>query len=232
MGLDVRACHDPHTSVGELGGDRLGRLLAEDAKRRVLGGDDRQLGIVDAHAPDLPRGHQRELIGRQRPRNLGRHHEGDLADVALLEIPQQSSEGIGVTLGPPGQRLFERDLGLAASGDEQCLEAERLTLDRGDQTFVGVDAIERSADEADAQVARELRKGVPVHASHRERLGHRQRAVDEILLRTEERDVHAIGRHVGQRQQRFQSGDASTGDEHAKRGIVGLGGGVGDHAAP
>ena len=109
----------------------------------------------------------------------GSTNEGDLADVALFKVPQQSSESVRVAVGPPRQRVFERDLGLGAGGDEQRFEAgsPSTVVTRRSSASTRSSAPRTKRDSS--EVARELRKGVPVHASHRERLGHR-RGVDGL----------------------------------------------------
>ena len=91
----------PAASRSSRSARRAGR--AEDRQRRVLGRVDRDLDVVVAHAARLPGGHQRELVGRQRPRDADRDDERDALGVALLEVAQQAAEDLGVGLRRPGQ---------------------------------------------------------------------------------------------------------------------------------
>ena len=58
----------------------------EDRQRPRLRCDERQLEVSDVHAVGPLRGHQRELVERQRPDRADRLDEGESAGVAPLDV--------------------------------------------------------------------------------------------------------------------------------------------------
>jgi len=84
LGVGPAGERDP--GAVEQPGDRARRGFAEDRKRHRLGRHEVDLDAVHAHPARLGGGHERELVGGQRPGDAGRHHEGHGAAVALLEV--------------------------------------------------------------------------------------------------------------------------------------------------
>ena len=165
-------------AVEELG-DGVARRSAEDRDRPVLGGHEDDLEAIGAHRPRLARRHQRELVERQRPGRLVRHHERDALGVALLRVAEQPvqrlllavlAEGDGVRVGgrrPRAGREHQVVVGehLAAAGAEGPFE-------RGD---LGHDVL----DELRVEALGDARELVALGVAHGERLRDRHRAIGE-----------------------------------------------------
>ena len=69
--------------------DGTARSRPADGQRLRLWRDEPVPGVVDPDRPAMPRGHDRELVERQRPRRAARDHERHPAHVAPLEICRQ-----------------------------------------------------------------------------------------------------------------------------------------------
>ena len=101
-----------------------------------------------------------------------------------------------------------------ARGDEQRVVAELLDRAEARDPARGVDG-----DDGLGDVSRRRSRGRRgrarrgCDAPRRERLADRQRARDEVGARGDERDVHAMRREVGERDQRLEGGDAAAGDD-------------------
>ena len=120
----------------------------KSSQRRALRRVDRDLHVVDAHAARVPGGHQRELVGRQRPRDVRRDHERDPLGVALLEVAQQAAIDLVVALRGPRQRALERGLAAGADGHHQRVVGQPLAGARDRRARPVVDFRQRAADEA------------------------------------------------------------------------------------
>ncbi len=77
-----------------------------------------------AHAGGLARGHQRELVGRQRPRGAGRDDDRQPAGVALLQVAQQAAVDLRVAARPPRRRAGTPSPRVPR-GEQQRVVAER-----------------------------------------------------------------------------------------------------------
>ena len=114
---DVDAGLGLHARLLEVVAHCHGCLRAEQPQRRVLWGVDGHLHVVVSHAPGLPGGHQRQLVGGQGPGHPRRHDERHPLEVALVEVAQQAAEQLGVGLRRPGEHSAKRRLAAGADRD-------------------------------------------------------------------------------------------------------------------
>ena len=99
--------------------NRVAALASEELERLFLGRDERELDSLDLVGAEMGRGHQRQLVERQRPDRAPGHGEGDPAHVAGDDLLEQGAELLRVRGAAEGQRA-RNSLGRnGADGDEQ-----------------------------------------------------------------------------------------------------------------
>jgi len=144
----------------------------------------------------IPRGHQRELVGRQRPADAGRDHESHLFAVALLEIAQEAAVYLLVAVRRPRQGPDERGLAAGADGDHQGVVGQPFAGARDRRAGPVVHLDERAGNEAGPEVLGDRVEAVALRMPARERLGDRHRPVHELLLRGQQRALDALAGEV------------------------------------
>jgi len=106
--------------------------------------------------------------------------------------------------------MRERLLPASAHGDHELVVLQPLTGRRPDHARAGRHRGEPVLHEFDLQVAREFLERQALGLPERERLTHRERLEDEVLLRREHGDVDPVARQVAQSDRRFESGYTSS----------------------
>ena len=124
LGADAADEGDP--ALGQQLADRGAGLRAEQRERPVLGRDERQLRVVDAHRPRVVGHEQRELIGGQRPGHLRRDDEREALEIALLEVGQDAVERLGRRVVADRLGVLVGGHAAPAGGDEQRVVGELL----------------------------------------------------------------------------------------------------------
>jgi hypothetical protein len=196
-----------------------GGLGAEHGQRRALGGDDRDPD-ADAHGERPLRGHQRQLVERQRPAALRRHDEGDAVHVAALDVLDHAAEGLVEMAVVDRGRVRVPVAGPGAQRQQQGLVAERAARGRVHGPGGGVDPGERVRDELGARVGGDPFDGIAPRGGVGEGLAHAHRPVGERELTREQGDVDRVAGQVVQRQGGLEAGDARSRDEHAEGAAV------------
>jgi hypothetical protein len=153
---------------------------------------DGHLHIVVSHPPRLPGGHQCQLVGGQRPSHPRRHDERHALEVALVEVAQQAAEQLGVGLRRPGQHPAKRRLAAGADRDQQGVVGQALAGAGDGDVVGGIDLGQHPINKLGANVRGDVRQRVSVRATAAERLGDRHRAVDEVRLGGEQRQLDAV----------------------------------------
>jgi hypothetical protein len=82
---------------------RLASRAAEQLQRLVLRGDERQLDVVELALGEVGRGHQGELVDRQRPDGSPGHDEGDPSRPTGDDLPEEVADSLGVRRAAEGQ---------------------------------------------------------------------------------------------------------------------------------
>ena len=202
-------------------GDGVARCRAEHRQRALLRGHEQEPDAIGAHAPRLPRRHQRELVERQGPGRLVRHHEGDAIHIALLGVAQQ-----------PVQRLL---VDVLAERDGPLIGGRRAGAGRQDEVVVGdplaVPGADRPAPSHRPRRRRPARGGHRTRSrcgpsrsgsrGPRERHGHGHRPIGEGLLRCDECDVDAVAGEITEGDEGLERRHAATGDHDAREGGFG-----------
>jgi hypothetical protein len=154
---------------------------AEDRERGLLGRDDADLHVVLSHAVRVPRRHQRELVGRQRPGRTRRDHERDALRVTLLEVAAQPAEHLRVAFGRPGDSPAEDRLAAGSRGDHKRVVAQFVALiARGGAASV-VHSGQGTGHELGADVLGDLGCADALTVAAPKRLRRRHRPEDELI---------------------------------------------------
>ena len=209
---------DRDSGVVELRRHDLDRARAEDRQRGVLGGDERDLG-VHAHSARVGGDEERQLVGRQGPPGAGRDDDRQALAVAIFQVAQKPADRFGIARVVPREGVPGgiRRLGGGARREHERVIHELPAVAELDRPGGGVDGDQGRLDERSARGARGMHERGPAPAAERERLGDRERSVDEVGGGGDERQLHSVARHRVEREQSFQSGDAAAGDNNAMR---------------
>ena len=180
--------------------------------------DDRDADVVVAHVPRLAGGHQRELVGGQRPDRPGRHDDRDPLRVALVNVAQQAAVDLGIAARPPGRRALDAGAPHArrerrAARRTSALPPRAAAPRRGRRRRR---PSRRCTSSAPAS-SREPRERHAVRVAERERLGDRERPVRELGVGRDQRQVDPIARERAQGQQAFEACDTTAGDHDVHR---------------
>ena len=176
---------DRDAGVLEQAGDRLARGLAEDRQRARLGRDHRHLEVFDPHAVGPLRCHQRELIDRKWIDGPLRQQEGHALRVAAFDVLHDALVGLvglGVAEGPHVR--VGRDLA-GADGHQQCVEPDVCPPPVRTTRRVAIHGCKAVADALGAFVGCDAIQTVALRRAEGERLPHRRRPVDQIVVRSQ-----------------------------------------------
>ena len=183
-------------------------------------------------------GHQRQVIERQRPARPAGLDERQPGDPALVKLVEQQPIAGAVATVVIGQHALGCPfaVGVGADGEHEHVVGERVAV-LGDHAVLFVlDAVKRAMVPASVEFGRGVLQPDAARTLALERLVDGHRAIDELQLRREDRDVDPICSKRTQRQQGLQARDPAARDEHARtahdladtmaRAFGGIGGGV------
>ena len=109
--------------------------------------------------------------------------------------------------------------GLPRPAREQQRVVEQLTATAGmHYASVRVDPQQAVSNPPRPRIGGDPRKRIAANAPQRERLEHRQRPADELLLRADERQLDAVASQPTQAQETFDTGDPAAADQHVQTG--------------
>ena len=162
---------------------------------------------------------QRELVGGQRPLDLGRHHERNLLSGAASEPVEERSEELPFVRVTERERPRHRGLRPAPDRNQQRVEAHLVTASGGHHPSLGIDRGERVRPQARAVLGGDVRQRKPLSPSDPEGLGHKQGTVDELRLGGEEFDSDGRGREITQGEQCLDRRDPPARDEGLERPV-------------
>ncbi len=202
-----------HAGGGELVAHGGGGGRPEPRERLALGRHDHDAQVVQADAGRLAGGHQRQLVGGQRPDGAGRDDDGQRLRVALVDVGEQAAEHVGVAARLPGDRTghaIDRD---RAHRHQQRVEAQGLAAGQPHLARCVVDADQRVVHEPGAGLGGEGLQRDLEGVAHGEGLGHRERPVDEMRMRRDERQGDPVVGQRAKRQEALQPSDAAAGDD-------------------
>ena len=206
----------------ELGPDRRRRRAPEDRQRRPLGRDERDLRPLP-RVPRLVRGHERELVRRQRPARPGRDDERHPPRVALPDVREQAGHPLVPAALVPRERVPVGGDRRHAGREQQGVVAQALPALGDDDAIPVVDRGDDVGHQPRAGVAGDLRHRHVPHAVAEEQVRDEERLVDEVLLGVDERELDAVAGEAVQGKERLDSGDPAAGDDDAEQGGGGHG---------
>ena len=202
-------------------GDGLARFRAEHRQRALLRGHEQEPDAIGAHAPRLPRRHQRELVERQGPRRLVRHHEGDAIDIVLLGVAQEPVQRLLVDVLAKGDGPLIGGCRAGAGRQDEVVVRDPLAVPGADRLLLRIDRGDGVAHEAGIELGRDAGEAVAVRVAHRERRGHGHRPIGEGLVRCDQCDVDAITGEITEGDEGLERRHAATGDHDAREGRFG-----------
>lgn len=126
--LAVGRSHYLDPAFGHQFRQRAARYRAEYLERRSLGGQQRDVH-VGMRVPGPLRGHQRELVGRQRPRDRCRHDDRQAANVTALHVLDERGQDL-VHVGVVNGGVLEDLMSGRAHADQERLIANLQTARR------------------------------------------------------------------------------------------------------
>jgi hypothetical protein len=179
----------------------------------VLRSHDRDLHVVVAHLARLAGGHERQLVGRQRPHGAQRYHDRHPLGVALVDVAQQPAVDVWLPLWPPRRGAVDAGHCPAARRKEQRVEALGAAVAQPRLAVRVVGPDDRIDDQFGTGLVRDPLEGDVVGVAQPERLGHGQRAIGEVGVRGDQAQRHALARHGAEREQSLQAGDAAAGND-------------------
>ena len=182
-----------HARLGEQRSNGRGATFAEGLEWPALRGDECDLEIKTTAARVGGR-QERQLIQRHRPgRPLG-EHERDAVDRTALHSADHVTEATpGITVGEQ-DGMFEARSFPPARGEQHRVVGEHCAAVGADRALIHGNARESVADPARGGVGHDPRERDATDLVVGKRVGDRERAVIEMLLRTEQRDVDATPR--------------------------------------
>ena len=190
---------------------------AEDLQRVALGGDQGDLHLRGPRHR-APRGrHQRHLVGRERPTGLGRHDDRDAAGQPGREVDEGFVEGGGLELAVEDDAVLVGGHGAGADRDHEHVVGEPLPGVQDRHAILRFDAGQGGGTQAGVLFVGELGQRIAAGSAEAEGLAHLERAVREVGLRGDERDLQPAARPGPQADERLERGDPAAGDDHAQR---------------
>ena len=135
-----------------------------------------------------------------------------------LDVLHDPPEALTVVTVAEHVRMLVRR-GLPRTHRQQQRVVEQLTATAGmHYASVRVDPHQAVSNPPRPCVRRDPRQRIAANALKRERLEHRQRPADELLLRADERQLDAVASQPTQAQETFDTGDPATADQHVQTG--------------
>jgi hypothetical protein len=206
-----------HFGLVQKPADRGAGAVAEDPERLLLRGDQAQLDLRAVVRGAVGCGHQRQVVQRQRPARPSRPDERQLVDPALAQLVEQQPVAGPIATAVIGEHTLGLPLALGVGAErEHQLVIGKLVTISGDHTApIALHTVERSTAPACTELGRSVLQPEATRALDLERLIDGHRAIDELQLGGEERDVDAISGQRPQRQQRLKPRHPRAGNQHA-----------------
>jgi hypothetical protein len=158
-------------------------------------------------------GQQGELVDRQRPRGLGRRHEGDTQGRSGVQALERVPHAYGIGLAAEGERPRHGLLSGGAERQHECVVGQRLAV--GVDTMAGpVDGAHGRVDEPEAALGGQAGEREPLWRRESERLCDCERPVHERLGRREQRDANTLAGEPLEGQRGLDRGGSAAGDQH------------------
>jgi hypothetical protein len=110
---------------------------------------------------------------------------------------------------------------LGSVGDQQLVVADALPVPHGGSVAVGLDRLKPVCPVGRPVALGDLREVEAQRLADAERLGHRQRQIDEVAARSMDLDRDPIAQQLAQGQQRLEGRHASSRDQHVRLGVLG-----------
>ena len=193
--LHARRIRHGRANAGEqlhTGGRRAPRAPTRAAGApNTLNGSSSGVTRVTSARRRQGRDHERQLVGRQRPRAPRRDDDRDALRAAAAQVGDDPVERLGVV------RALEADavlVGRVGEGPDREHEPVVDQLVPGLQVHdpvVALDARDGVVAEAGVEVGRQLGDRIALRASEPERLEHLEGMHREVVLRRDERQRHA-----------------------------------------
>ena len=198
---------------------RGGPRGSEDSERRFLRCDDGD-GHVERAAVDqrLAR-EQRQLVEGQRPRHARRNREDDLPDLARERGVEQPRERLGVLRAAERERACHGLAGARAEREQNRVVRDRPVLGHDEPGARIESSHPRPAQARSGALDQRLERKAP-HLADEERLGDRERPVDELLVGRHDLHVCELRRQVLQGESRFECCYASADDDDPSHGCM------------
>src|SRR4029079_18579781 len=164
-------------------------------------------------------GEQRQLVEGKRPGRARRDREDDLPDLACKRVVEQPGERLGVLRAAESERACD-GFGRARAEREQNRVVRDRSLLGHDEPRARIESSHpRPAQARSGALDQRLERKAPYLAGE-ERLGDRERPVDELLVGRQDLHVCELRRQVLQGKSRFECGDASTRDDDPSDGCM------------
>ena len=201
-----------HARGGESSRHRGAGGRAEDVERIGLSRHELDTEVETAPAPVRGR-HQRQLVQGQRPGDAGRRDERDHVAATRAQPLDRLPDGQDVARSGKGHGPGQRGLGSRAERQQQRVIADRRTVAGVELARVGTYRFKDVGDPPDLAVACDALPFMSRRRIAPERLGDRQCAVGQVARRRQHADANALSGEGLERQQPFESTDASTRDD-------------------
>ena len=181
--------------------DGLGRGRTEQLERLLLGRYQRDLDVAGTVLVQVTRGHERELVQRQRPHSLRGKRERHRLGLAGDQVVQQTAQDRYVTTAAEGEGPGKRRPGHRTGSDHEDVERNPSPVVGHGDPAADFDVGQHAVHELSASLLRED-LGQVVHARFPavERFGDGHRTVDELPLTRQQGDVDKTTGEFSQRQ--------------------------------
>ena len=160
---------------------------------------------------------ERQLVDRDRPGPAARRqHARERVQTALLELADRRPRRRHLGAAAQRERAAQRGHQARAGGDDQLVVGQRGPRAGADGPRGGVDARERVDVTADLLVAQQRVEVERRQLCFAQRLGDRDRAVEERLAGREHVDLQPPRHERAQREQRLECADSGARDDDAR----------------
>ena len=189
---------------------------SKDGQRTWLRCHEYQLEAPDVHALRPLRGHESELVQRQRPHRAKRLDERDAPGVTLLDVLDDALVGrVGIRVPERGDVLVWLDQP-GTDRDQKRVVVDASSLGGVDDLGVSFNPSERVLREFRPGVLRDVAQRIAPRRPERERLTHSHGPVDEFLVRGDQLDLHRVPCQPSQPKKTLDRGDPTATNNNSK----------------
>jgi hypothetical protein len=168
---------------------------------------------------EVGRGHQGELVNRQRPDRAPWHDEGDPSHLTGDDLPEEVADSLGIRRAAEGQGAGDGRGRDGSAGDKQDVVRNRAAHKGLGQPASGIDA--GQCPERKGRTGRRGEFGeleLP-HLAEAERLRDSERPIPKVRLGRDQLDADAILRKRPQSQGGLEGRDAAARDHYPRRHV-------------